>query len=64
MDETAMLDMNITNEEVYRALVDEYKNDITCYYQDMNSSDSTEEETIIVTKNNESASNIVFRITS
>ena len=64
MDETAMLDMNITNEEVYRALVDEYKNDITCYYQDMNSNDNFEEEgkENEESKNNESASNIVFRI--
>ena len=39
-------------------------NDITCYYQDMNSNDNAEEEgkENEESKNNESASNIVFRI--
>ena len=37
MDQTAMLDMNITNEDIHYTLKSLYGNDISCFYSDYNS---------------------------
>ena len=36
MDETAMLDMNITNEDIHFTLKSLYGNDVSCFYSDYN----------------------------